>query len=52
MKNRYNAEDLHAEPEDYEALIRAVARYLNEKGEDDADIEVICAILGIKRSVL
>jgi len=48
MGMHYKKIPLACEPEDYQALAGAVARYLDDAG-DKADIAVICAILGIER---
>lgn len=47
--NRYDELRLSCEDEDCRANTLAVARYINEVGKDNADIAVICAILGIRR---
>lgn len=51
MKTIYDTLDIDCEDEDCKSNILAVARYLNEVGREGADINTICAILAIKRSV-
>lgn len=50
--SKYDELQLSCEDEDCKSNTLAVARYINEVGPDGANVEVICAILGIRRDVL
>lgn len=49
---KYDELELSCEDEDCKSNTLAVARYINEVTADKADATVICAILGIRRSVI